>query len=29
MRAGTLELQSPSGQVALGLALLRLGTEPA
>ncbi|HTA21285.1 MAG TPA: phosphotransferase [Polyangia bacterium] len=29
MRAGTLDLQSPSGQVALGLALLRLGTEPA
>ncbi len=27
MRAGTLDLQSPSGQVALGLALLRLGTE--
>jgi Ser/Thr protein kinase RdoA (MazF antagonist) len=27
MRAGTLDLRSPSGQVALGLALLRLGTE--
>jgi aminoglycoside phosphotransferase (APT) family kinase protein len=27
MRAGTLDLQSPTGQVAFGLALLRLGTE--
>jgi hypothetical protein len=29
MRAGALDLQSPSGQTALGLALLRLGTEVA
>ncbi len=29
MRAGALDLQSPSGQVAFGLALLRLGTEAA
>jgi Ser/Thr protein kinase RdoA (MazF antagonist) len=27
MRTGALDLQSPSGQVAFGLALLRLGTE--
>jgi aminoglycoside phosphotransferase (APT) family kinase protein len=29
LRAGALDLQSPSGQVAFGLALLRLGTEAA